>query len=98
MRTEPLQRKALAAKWKRDRRLSYRGVFLQGERNMWTDPTSTLRRTHSEMCAWEVPLCTLVNAKDWLIDPNSALATGRMPFEPGPTIAGEPVKTSNCAH
>lgn len=88
MQTTALNRVVLAAHFKTEKRIVYRGAFLDGSTEDWLDAGSELRRVYSEMVKWGTPVFALVGKGEWALQHRVGLSLGRGPFIPSKPIEG----------
>lgn len=86
--SSPLRRMDTSASLKAEKKMSFRGAFLEGPVNQWLDAQSNLRRIYAHLAECNVPLYALVKQGDWNMQPIYALRTGGGPFVAGAQMEG----------
>ncbi|VDC00225.1 unnamed protein product, partial [Peniophora sp. CBMAI 1063] len=71
---------SVASALKEQRRMHFRGVFLDGTKEEWLEKASMARGRYSELARWGVPTYTLVKENDWIMHPFCGLPVGLIPF------------------
>ncbi|KZV58983.1 hypothetical protein PENSPDRAFT_695567 [Peniophora sp. CONT] len=79
---QPSDRAHIAVSVARDRKATYRGVFLHGEVSEWLDGGSGVRRIYAGLMQCRTPTYALIREAEWKIAPVCALRQGIMPFSP----------------
>lgn len=88
MRALPEGRSQLAGKVQAEKRVIWRGAFLEGSRDDWLDEQSVLRRIYAHLSLCGAPIYALVRKADWHLQRYTALRIGQAPFLAGSAING----------
>lgn len=80
MAAPPHERATVSASLRTQKRMAYRGVFLDGTAKEWLDAGSDVRRMYAHMLDLNAPLYALVKQSDWSMSSLHVLRAGSAPF------------------